>query len=61
MNEHHIQRFDALGQAFDAETMNAIGTVESHEYPAGHVAEQLSPSYRWRENLLRFAEVRVVS
>ena len=61
MKEHHIQRFDALGQAFDAETMNAIGTVESQDYSSWHVAEQLSPSYRWRGSLLRFAEVRVTS
>ena len=61
MKEHQIQRLDALGQVFDAETMNAIGTVESRDSPSGHVAEQLSPCYRWRGNLLRFAEVRVTS
>ena len=61
MKEHQIQRFDALGQVFDAETMNAIGTVESQEYASGQVAEQISPSYRWRGSLLRFADVRVTS
>jgi molecular chaperone GrpE (heat shock protein) len=61
MQEHQIQRIDALGKAFDAETMNAIGTVESQDYSSGYVAEQLSPSYRWRGSLLRFADVRVTS
>lgn len=59
MKEHHIERLDAEGRAFDANTMNAIGTVDSEEYPSGHVAEQLSPGYRWRGQLLRFADVRV--
>lgn len=61
MKENQIQRIDALGQPFDAETMNAIGTIVSQDYPAGHVAEQLSPCYRWRGSILRFADVRVVS
>jgi molecular chaperone GrpE len=59
MKQQHVERFDAVGQAFDASTMNAIGAVVSDEYPAGHVAEQLSPGYRWRGQILRFAEVRV--
>ena len=59
MKEQQIERIDAEGQPFDANTMNAIGTVESEEYPSGHVAEQLSPCYRWQGQLLRYAEVRV--
>ncbi|MCH7729581.1 MAG: nucleotide exchange factor GrpE [Planctomycetes bacterium] len=61
MKEHQIQRLDVLGQTFDAETMNAIGTLETKDYPTGQVAEQLSPSYRWRGRILRFADVRVAS
>lgn len=61
MKEHRIERLDVLGQTFDAEIMNAIGTVESQDYASGYVAEQLSPSYRWRGCLLRFADVRVAS
>lgn len=59
MHEHDIHRLDVLGQPFDASTMHAIGTVASHEYPPGHVAEQLSPAYRWQGQLIRFADVRV--
>lgn len=59
MNEHRIERLDVEGHAFDANTMHAIGTVASEDCPSGHVAEQLSPAYRWRGRLLRFADVRV--
>ena len=61
MQELQIERLDAVGRAFDGTTMNAIGAVESHDYPSGHVAEQLSPGYCWRGRVLRFADVRVAS
>jgi molecular chaperone GrpE len=61
MREQRIERLETLGQAFDANTMNAIGTVDSGEYPSGHVAEQLSPCYQWQGRLLRFADVRVAA
>jgi molecular chaperone GrpE len=59
IRERHIERLETLGEAFDATTMNAIGTVETDAWPPGRVAEQLSPCYRWRGRLLRFADVRV--
>ncbi len=59
MQEHRIERLDVLGQAFDAETMHAIGTVATTDYPAGHVAEQFTAAYRWQGRLLRFADVRI--
>lgn len=59
MRERGIERLDAEGQAFDANTMHAIGTVAASDCPSGHVAEQLSSGYRWQGRLLRFADVRV--
>lgn len=59
MSEHRIERFDTLGQPFDATTMHAIGTIDSQDCPSGYVAEQLSPAYRWQGQILRFADVRV--
>jgi molecular chaperone GrpE len=61
MKQQQVERLDVLGQVFDASTMNAIGTVAFDEYPAGHVAEQLSPGYLWRGQILQFAEVRVAA
>jgi molecular chaperone GrpE len=59
MREQGIERLEVMGQPFDADTMHAIGTTASTEFPAGCVAEQLSPAYRWHGQLLRFADVRV--
>ncbi len=59
MKDLDIQRVDTEGQPFDGNTMNAIGTMDSSEHPSGHVAEQISPCYRWQGQVLRFADVRV--
>ena len=59
MRDLDIDRIDVLGTPFDATIMNAIGGVASQTYPAGCVAEQLAPAYRWRGELLRYADVRV--
>ncbi|MCP4786567.1 MAG: nucleotide exchange factor GrpE [Fuerstiella sp.] len=59
MDENEIERLDTLSLPFDAEVMNSIGTIESADLPPGHVGQQLSPGYRWRGNLLRFADVRI--
>lgn len=61
MKELQLERVETIGQPFDAQTMNAIGTMESSEHPAGHVAEQLFPCYLWQGQVLRFADVRVAS
>lgn len=61
MLDQGLERLDVQGQPFDPETMRAIGTVASTEQPAGYVAEQLSPAYRWQGKILRFADVRVAS
>ncbi|MEX1224138.1 MAG: nucleotide exchange factor GrpE [Pirellulales bacterium] len=62
LKEQGVERIDVLGEPFDANLMNAIGAVEAddQEYPSGHVAEQLAPAYRWRGQLLRYADVRVI-
>ena len=59
MFEQKLERIDVLGQPFDANTMHAIGSIESADCPAGNVAEQLSPAYRWRGVLIQFATVRL--
>jgi len=59
MKEQAIERLDTLGQEFDANIMHAIGRIVTKDYPAGHVAEQLSPAYLWQGRVLRFADVRV--
>jgi molecular chaperone GrpE len=57
--DHGIERIETEGQPFSADMMRAIGTVEAADCPSGHVAEQLSPGYRWQERMLCFADVRV--
>jgi molecular chaperone GrpE len=59
MKELRLERIEVEGLAFDANLMNAIGTVAAADCPSGHVAEQISPCYRWQGQILSFADVRV--
>ncbi len=61
MKEHQIERIETEGQPFDANLMNAIGTMQTTDFPSGHVAEQLSPCYRWQGEVISFANVRVAN
>jgi molecular chaperone GrpE len=49
----------SLGQPFDHAIHEAIGTVESSEYPTGSVAGEVRRGYRFHDELLRPARVRV--
>lgn len=57
--DREIERIETVGLPFDGEQMHAIDTVLTDQVPSGHVAEQMAAAYRWRGQVIRFAEVRV--
>jgi molecular chaperone GrpE len=59
MADQQIERVEATGQPFDAETMNAVESLATASELSGHVIEQLCPAYRWRGRLIKYADVRV--
>ena len=48
-----------VGEQFDPELHEAIGTVQSNEVPSGAVAQEVQRGYRWGNDVLRPALVRV--
>jgi molecular chaperone GrpE len=48
-----------VGANFNPEVHEAIGSVESEEVEPGTVAEELQRGYRWGDDVLRPARVRV--
>lgn len=50
---------ESLGETFDPQFHEAIGSVQTHEYASGTVAEELQRGYRWGDEVLRPARVRV--
>lgn len=54
-----VTPFASLGEPFNPERHEAIGTVDSNDYEPGSVAEELQRGYRWGDSLLRPAKVRV--
>jgi molecular chaperone GrpE len=59
LEAQRVTPFESLGQSFDPALHEAVGAVESDEQEPGTVLDELSRGYRWGEELLRPARVRV--
>jgi molecular chaperone GrpE len=59
LERHGVTRFDSLGEPFDPHFHDAIGTVDSDEVESGTVADEFQRGYRWGDEVLRPARVRV--
>ena len=59
LERHGVTRFDSRGEPFDPRFHDAIGTVDSDEVESGTVADELQRGYRWGDEVLRPARVRV--
>jgi molecular chaperone GrpE len=53
------KRVASVGAAFDPNVHEAIAQVESHEHPAGTIAQELVAGYSFGDRLLRAAMVAV--
>jgi molecular chaperone GrpE len=54
-----VKKIEALGQEFDPNFHEAIGSTESEEYPANTVAEEVQPGYVMHDKVLRPSLVKV--
>ncbi len=56
---HSVKRIASLGQPFDPELHEALGTEESEEHPEDTVTSEIEPGYKMGEKVIRPARVRV--
>jgi molecular chaperone GrpE len=61
LRQLHVTAIPALGAEFDPRHHEALGSVERHDLPDQHVAEEIRRGYKLRDRLLRPALVRVAS
>jgi molecular chaperone GrpE len=54
-----VTPFDSLGEVFDPTLHEAIGTVLTDDCEPGTVADEVQRGYRWGDDILRPARVRV--
>jgi molecular chaperone GrpE len=54
-----VTPIQSLGQKFDPRLHEAIDSVRSDKYEPGTVVEEIQRGYRWNDELLRPARVRV--
>ncbi len=55
-----VKPIEAIGQEFNPELHNAVMQVESKEYEAGVVAQELQKGYTYRGSVVRHSMVAVV-
>jgi molecular chaperone GrpE len=56
-----VQAVETVGTQFDPRIHEALGSVETAEYPDHQVLEEIRRGYKIREKLLRPALVRIAS
>ena len=54
-----VTPLQSVGETFNPEVHDAIGSVDSEEFESGAVAEEVQRGYRWGDEVLRPARVRV--
>lgn len=57
----HVQAVETVGAQFDPRVHEALGSVETKEFPDHQVLEEIRRGYKLREKLLRPAMVRIAS
>jgi molecular chaperone GrpE len=54
-----VTPFKSLGEPFNPELHEALGSVRAEDQKPGTVAEEMQRGYRWGDDVLRHARVRV--
>ena len=57
----HVQAVETVGKQFDPRVHEALGSIETAEFPDHQVMEEIRRGYKIREKLLRPALVRIAS
>jgi molecular chaperone GrpE len=57
----HVQAVETVGKQFDPRVHEALGSIETAEFPDHQVMEEIRRGYKIREKLLRPALVRIAN
>ncbi|MCI0628108.1 MAG: nucleotide exchange factor GrpE [Acidobacteria bacterium] len=59
LEKHGVTPLRSLGEAFNPELHEAVGSVQSDKHEPGAVIDEVQRGYRWGDEVLRPARVRV--
>jgi molecular chaperone GrpE len=59
LDAQKVTSFETVGEPFDPAIHEAIGAVESEDYPSGMVTDEVQRGYRLGDEVLRPARVRI--
>lgn len=60
LREHEIYRIESTGRRVNPSEMTVVELVDSPDAEPETVVEEVRPGYKWRDKVIRFAEVRAV-
>ncbi len=61
LSEQKVSRIETEGRRVDPSTMTVVALVDAPELEPETVVEEVRPGYRWKDRVIRFAEVRAVA
>jgi molecular chaperone GrpE (heat shock protein) len=59
LEQADVRRMNTVGTTFDPASMLAVATIAPTGRPLNVVVEEVAPGYRWRDEILRPAEVKI--
>lgn len=59
IEQQGVTKIQSVGQPFDSDFHEALGTVETDKYPSDTVVEEIEPGYKMGDKVIRHAKVRV--
>ncbi len=59
IEQQGVTKIQSIGQPFDSDFHEALGTVDSDKYPSDTVVEEIEPGYKMGDKVIRHAKVRV--
>lgn len=59
LHSQGVHSFVSKNQAFNPQLHEAVETIETHQFPEGHILEELSKGYKIHDRVLRHSKVTI--
>lgn len=59
IEQQGVTRIQSVGQPYDSDLHEALGTVDTDKFPSDTVVEEIEPGYKMGDKVIRHAKVRV--
>ncbi len=61
IEQQGVTKIESVGKPYDSDLHEALGTVDSDEYPSDTIVQEIEPGYKMGDKVIRHAKVRVAN